>query len=112
MAKAKRAAKADPPDIAIPKFAFTGTWRAYQQRLLDLGVDASRVFVTGNMKYDSVQMGDHVHAEAALRPWLAPAGERVLVCGSTHDDEEAFVRAMNAKGDRIAVFAEPSSADG
>jgi len=65
--------------------------RAYQRRLLDLGVDRSRVFVTGNMKYDSVVMGQHQEAEAELRPWLSPNGERVLVTGSTHDDEESCV---------------------
>ena len=65
--------------------------RAYQRRLLDLGVDSARVFVTGNMKYDSVDMGQHAEAAARLRPWLSPAGERVLVAGSTHDDEESIV---------------------
>ena len=70
---------------------------AYQRRLLDLGVDRSRVFVTGNMKYDSVVMGQHQQAAAELRPWLAPAGERVLVTGSTHDDEEACVLQAVAK---------------
>jgi 3-deoxy-D-manno-octulosonic-acid transferase len=70
--------------------------RAYQKRLLDLGVDANRVFVTGNMKYDSVVMQNHDDARALLRPWLAPAGERVLVAGSTHHDEESAVLAAVA----------------
>jgi 3-deoxy-D-manno-octulosonic-acid transferase len=65
--------------------------KAYQKRLLDLGVDPARVAVTGNMKYDSVAMRDHGDACARLRPWLAPAGEAVLVAGSTHHDEEAFL---------------------
>ena len=65
--------------------------KAYQQRLLALGVDAARVHVTGNMKYDSVAMATHDDARAALRPWLSPAGERVLVAGSTHHDEELAV---------------------
>jgi 3-deoxy-D-manno-octulosonic-acid transferase len=67
--------------------------RAYQQRLIDLGVDRSRVFVTGNMKYDSVAMARHDDAAAELRPWLAPHGEQVLVAGSTHHDEELAVVA-------------------
>jgi 3-deoxy-D-manno-octulosonic-acid transferase len=70
--------------------------RAYQKRLLDLGVDPARVFVTGNMKYDSVVMASFDDARARLRPWLAPAGERVLVAGSTHHDEEAAVLAAVA----------------
>ena len=57
--------------------------KAYQKRLLDLGVDPARVAVTGNMKYDSVAMRDHGDACARLRPWLAPAGEAVLVAGSS-----------------------------
>ncbi|MFN7589964.1 MAG: 3-deoxy-D-manno-octulosonic acid transferase [Planctomycetota bacterium] len=65
--------------------------RAYQKRLLDLGVDPARVCVTGNMKYDSVVMARHDEAAATLRPWLSPAGEKVLVAGSTHHDEEDAV---------------------
>lgn len=74
--------------------------RAYQKRLLDLGVDPARVFVTGNMKYDSVVMSNHGEARALLRPWLSPAGERVLVAGSTHHDEEAAVLAAVAQAQR------------
>ncbi len=70
--------------------------KAYQRRLLELGVDAQRVFVTGNMKYDSVVMGNHDEARARLRPWLAPRHERVLVAGSTHHDEEQVVLAAVA----------------
>lgn len=70
--------------------------QAYQKRLLDLGVDPARVVVTGNMKYDSVVMKNHDDARAQLRPWLAANGERVLVAGSTHHDEEAAVVAAVA----------------
>jgi 3-deoxy-D-manno-octulosonic-acid transferase len=65
--------------------------RVYQQRLTDLGVAPARVHVTGNMKYDSVVMGRHAEAAALLRPWLAPAGQLVLVAGSTHADEEVWL---------------------
>ena len=65
--------------------------RAYQKRLLDLGVDPERIFVTGNMKYDSVVMA--VTEDASLRAWLAPTGQTVLVAGSTHHDEETAVLA-------------------
>ena len=78
---------------------------AYQRRLLDLGVDLDRIHVTGNMKYDSVVMGQFDHAAQALRPWLCPAGERVLVAGSTHDDEEA---ALLAALERVALCATES----
>ena len=65
--------------------------QAYRQRLLELGVDPSRIFVTGNMKYDSVVMGQHTVEAQRLRPWLRARDERVLVAGSTHDDEEKAV---------------------
>ena len=65
--------------------------QVYKQRLLDLGVDPGRIFVTGNMKYDSVVMGHHADAAQQLRPWLRAGDERVLVAGSTHDDEEKTV---------------------
>ena len=70
--------------------------RAYQKRLLDLGVDPARVCVTGNMKYDSVVMTRHDEAKALLRPWLAAHGEKVLVAGSTHHDEEVAVLVATA----------------
>ncbi|MGE3175415.1 MAG: 3-deoxy-D-manno-octulosonic acid transferase [Planctomycetota bacterium] len=63
---------------------------AYQKRLLDLGVDPRRVFVTGNMKYDSVVMGQAPPGDT-LRGWLAPDDRIVLVAGSTHADEEAWL---------------------
>jgi 3-deoxy-D-manno-octulosonic-acid transferase len=79
--------------------------RAYQKRLLDLGVAPARVFVTGNMKYDSVVMARHDDAAARLRPWLAPAGQRVVVAGSTHHDEEAAVVAAVAAVQRDGPIA-------
>jgi 3-deoxy-D-manno-octulosonic-acid transferase len=36
------------------------------------------------------------HDDAKLRAWLAPVGQRVLVAGSTHHDEEAAVLAAVA----------------
>lgn len=75
----------------------------YQRRLLDLGVDPSRVVVTGNMKYDSVAMARPADADGALRRWLAPTGEVVLVCGSTHHDEEAVLLAAAPRPVRLVL---------
>lgn len=78
--------------------------RAYQERLLELGVAPERVHVSGNMKYDSVVMGRYEEAAAVLRPWLAPAGELVLVAGSTHHDEEqAVLEAVRAAAAAIGA---------
>ncbi|MCR9245483.1 MAG: 3-deoxy-D-manno-octulosonic acid transferase [bacterium] len=86
--------------------------RSYQRRLLDLGVDPDHVHVTGNMKYDSVVMGEHADASSPLRRWLSPAGELVLVAGSTHADEELWVleavrRASDLSGVAIRVVLVP-----
>jgi 3-deoxy-D-manno-octulosonic-acid transferase len=79
---------------------------AYQKRLLDLGVDPQRVFVTGNMKYDSVVMSAPDDGAAALRAWLAPGRELVLVAGSTHHDEEtAVLQALAAARVDLAAAA-------
>lgn len=79
----------------LPQLALIRTYcvqdNAYRQRLLDLGVDPATVHVTGNMKYDSVAMGDHRAAAAPLRAWLAPKPMHVVVAGSTHADEELWV---------------------
>lgn len=79
----------------LPQLALIRTYcvqdDAYRQRLLDLGVDAATVHVTGNMKYDSVAMTDHRVAAAPLRAWLAPRPMHVVVAGSTHADEELWV---------------------
>jgi len=63
----------------------------YRARLLDLGVGAECVFVTGNMKYDSVIMGEHADRADQLRDWLASDGRLVLVAGSTHAPEEIWL---------------------
>ncbi|MEM7204398.1 MAG: 3-deoxy-D-manno-octulosonic acid transferase [Planctomycetota bacterium] len=64
---------------------------SYRDRLLALGVPDDRVFVTGNVKYDSVRLKDPTEASADLRRWLSPDGRHVLVCGSTHGDEDLGV---------------------
>jgi 3-deoxy-D-manno-octulosonic-acid transferase len=76
---------------------------SYERRLLELGVDGSRVVVTGNMKYDSVAMARPAAKDSALRTWLSPAGESVLVCGSTHHDEEEVLLAAAPAGVRLVL---------
>lgn len=78
-----------PPFGAISRFCMQD--ESYRRRLLDLGVDAKRIFVTGNMKYDSVQVGHVPQASTRLRQWLNRDGGLVFVCGSTHGDEERLI---------------------
>lgn len=92
----------------LPQLALIATYcvqdNAYRQRLLDLGVDPATVHVTGNMKYDSVAMGDHRTAAAPLRAWLAPKQMHVVVAGSTHADEELWVaEAVRAAAKRTML---------
>ena len=58
-------------------------------RLAALGIDPSRVTVTGNLKYDAAEPPPHPELEGRLR---ALAGERpVLLAGSTMPGEERAV---------------------
>jgi len=60
-----------------------------KERLLELGVEETRIRVTGNMKYDfEVKQG----AQKDRRALLGLGEEdRLLVCGSTHRGEEEIV---------------------
>jgi 3-deoxy-D-manno-octulosonic-acid transferase len=62
----------------------------YRSRLLDLNVDAASAVVTGNMKYDNAHLGV-VSVDPGLRAWLSPDDRPVIVCGSTHGDEESWL---------------------
>ncbi len=64
------------------------------QYIIRLGAKPRRVFVTGNTKYDQT----HTEVTAAEREEIArslqlPAGDQVIVAGSTHKGEEEFVFA-------------------
>ncbi len=75
---------------------------AYRERFLALGVPPGRVFVTGNLKFDTVV----TEGVAGLRKSLSDslgigADEWVLLAGSTHDGEEEMVlRAFRAVAER------------
>ena len=64
---------------------------SYRDRLLKLNVDPARTRVTGNMKYDNVQLPEADAEIAELRKWLSPDGRLVVVCGSTHGEEERWL---------------------
>lgn len=66
---------------------------SYRERLLNLNVDPERTRVTGNMKYDNVIMRGSTAEQVKLREWLSPDGRLVLVCGSTHGEEERWLAA-------------------
>jgi 3-deoxy-D-manno-octulosonic-acid transferase len=59
------------------------------ERALLLGAPPDRVHVTGNTKFDALAVSVPASEDAALREALALRGERLWVCGSTHEGEEA-----------------------
>ena len=85
---------------------------AYRERFLALGVPAGRVFVTGNLKFDTVV----TEGVDGLRKSLSGSlgiedGEWVLLAGSTHDGEEEMVlrafRAVAARDPRARLVLVP-----
>jgi 3-deoxy-D-manno-octulosonic-acid transferase len=58
------------------------------ERALALGAPADRVLVTGNTKFDALAVSVPSEPDDALRRALALSGERLWVCGSTHEGEE------------------------
>lgn len=78
-----------PPFGAISRFCMQD--ESYRRRLLALGVASERIFVTGNMKYDAVRVGRSPTLAGALRSWLVAVDHLVLVCGSTHPEEESML---------------------
>jgi len=67
----------------------------YRQRFIDLGADASRVIVTGSLKWDGAPVLDTVNGQESLAKAMGidPTKE-LLVAGQTGDDieEEAVIR--------------------
>ncbi|HET7784688.1 MAG TPA: glycosyltransferase N-terminal domain-containing protein [Myxococcales bacterium] len=59
------------------------------ERALLLGAPRDRVHVTGNTKFDALAVSVPAGEDAALRQALSLSGERLWVCGSTHEGEEA-----------------------
>ncbi|MBT8489808.1 MAG: 3-deoxy-D-manno-octulosonic acid transferase [Deltaproteobacteria bacterium] len=68
------------------------------ERITALGVNASRVSIVGNAKYDSLaaRADDRLQHEMIDRLSIAP-GSRVFVAGSTHDGEETVVLRVYKK---------------
>ncbi len=72
-------------------------------RLSSLGVEPEKIQVTGNVKFDiNLEPVDRAKAAAyRSKLWLAQA-DKLLVCGSTHPEEEEIIFAAYHK--LLAVF--------
>src|SRR5204863_6956635 len=62
-----------------------------RDRLIELGVPAERIEVTGNLKYETLEPRTDPELEAALR--AVAAGRPILLAGSTMPGEEEQVLA-------------------
>ncbi len=62
-----------------------------RERFISLGAPADRVFVMGNLKYDSVLEAVNPAFEDEMRKLLSLGDEPLWVCGSTHEGEEEMV---------------------
>ena len=58
------------------------------ERALQLGAPRDRVHVTGNTKFDALAVSVPEAEDEELRAALGLRGERLWVCGSTHEGEE------------------------
>ena len=58
------------------------------ERALLLGAPRDRLFITGNTKFDALAVSVPEGEDASLRAALSLGGERLWVCGSTHEGEE------------------------
>jgi 3-deoxy-D-manno-octulosonic-acid transferase len=81
-----------------PSFRRVQRWlvqsEEYAARLRDLGVDAQKIEVSGNLKYDALDTALDPDARAGLRAKLGIAPDApVLVGGSTHPTEETALLA-------------------
>jgi len=67
----------------------------YAELYRKLGVDASRVHVTGMMKFDTAHVADRIDGQDALAAAMGiDAGQRLIVAGGTGPGEEQIVLDM------------------
>ncbi|PIQ85640.1 MAG: hypothetical protein COV74_08050 [Candidatus Omnitrophica bacterium CG11_big_fil_rev_8_21_14_0_20_45_26] len=75
----------------LPKLAFClVSNKKDQERFLSLGLPASKVQLTGNMKFDIEGVRNPIQVERLKARWQFE-GKQVWVAGSTHEGEEALV---------------------
>lgn len=69
----------------------------YARRLHHLGVDPSKVSVTGSLKYESVQTRAFDDRDDDLLNTFNLQGKTVIVAGSTHNEEEGWLLEAYAR---------------
>lgn len=83
----------------------------YQNRLLGLDVDPSKIVVTGNIKYDVIDTSQETDCDSMLMELRLTRMNRVLVAGSTHGGEEEILfdifRTLRAEHDDLRLIVAP-----
>ena len=92
--------------------AFSVQTEAYARRLRKLRVDPSKIFVTGNLKYDAVAATVPADPAAQRERLGIAAGELVFTAGSTHPGEEeavanAYLAARKTAGVPMRLIVVP-----
>jgi 3-deoxy-D-manno-octulosonic-acid transferase len=64
----------------------------YRDRFLSMGISKEKIFVTGNLKFDSpTKKMDPAEREAFLQTLGITPADRILIIGSTHAPEEELI---------------------
>ena len=81
----------------------------YAQRFADMGIDADRVRITGNMKWDTAEIANHVPKSKELAAELGIDPSRPLVvAGSTCPHEHALIhRAVGSHAQLLVAPRKP-----
>ncbi len=70
----------------------------YHSRFIELGVPATRVHLTGSIKYDAADTSGHIDGQEELAREMGIATSRPLwTCGSTGPGEEALILDAHAR---------------
>ncbi len=83
-------------------------------RVISLGADPSKVFITGDMKYDAALDGvDEEHSEALSKELWLIRGQPIVVAGSTHNGEERVIleafRRLRVRVSDVRLIIAPRS---
>ena len=76
--------------LAMRENVFCARTETDVSRLMNLGIPASQIFLTGNMKYDNIVTAVSEDTKKRLiEQFQIQTEDKVVVCGSTHEGEEA-----------------------
>lgn len=78
--------------LSVPDNVFCARTKNDEDRLVNLGLSREQIFLTGNMKFDNLITDISEDIKKRLFNLLeVDKDDKVIVCGSTHDGEEAAI---------------------